>query len=197
MTENVYAAPQAELVSQAQVLPFYVVSVRKFRILYIGTAGLYGVYWFFCQWRAWRDHSGDKVIPALRAIFSIFFVHKLFAHADDKAADAGAEGFEHRRMATTFVWLSVVSYLLDRFAYKSIGSPFTDIVSILVLFLFVPLMGSAQTVMNAACADPSGDTNDRLTGANIVWLVIGGLLWLLAGLGVLTEIAPQLFTGLQ
>ena len=47
----------------------------------------------------------------------------------------------------------------------------------------------AQRAANAAEGDPSGTSNASLTAANIVWIVLGGMLWstMLFGMYVLLQ----------
>ena len=49
------------------------------------------------------------------------------------------------------------------------------------------------TLAVAACGDPAGESNSRLTGANWVWLILGGFLWILVIIGTAMMIAefPQ------
>ena len=47
-----------------------------------------------------------------------------------------------------------------------------------------PLRLAAQKAANSAAGDPQGESNNTLTAANIVWMVVGVLLWLLVLLGL-------------
>ncbi len=56
---------------------FYVVSPKKFTVMYVGTLGFYGFYWMYKNWSIYRVASGEKIWPIARAIFFIFFLHSL------------------------------------------------------------------------------------------------------------------------
>lgn len=43
----------------------------------------------------------------------------------------------------------------------------------------------AQAAINAAEGDTGGSANQNLAGATIFWLLLGGLVWLLALIGML------------
>ncbi len=85
MQENVYAVPES-ILNDSQVVPvrqmFYVVSKTKFLVLFFCTFGMYSLYWHFKNWKQYKDYHKDRIIPALRAIFSIFFTHSLFSEVD-------------------------------------------------------------------------------------------------------------------
>lgn len=169
---------------------FYVVSPRKFTILYLATFSLYAIYWFYKNWANYRDWrqatpADASIWPVPRAIFSIFFIHSLFRkvkHVGQHSAVVQAWG------NTVHAWLLVafmlVSSVLDRLSSKGIGSPITDIGSLVMLvpmlFAFLP----AQRMINQACKDPGGTGNNQFSGANIAWVVLGCIMWLLALFGL-------------
>ena len=55
---------------------FYVVSARKFWLLFLLTGGIYCVAWFYKNWAHFkRATKDDDIWPGPRAVFHIFFVH--------------------------------------------------------------------------------------------------------------------------
>lgn len=189
MTDNPYETPQGELIDPAEsseAAGFYVVSKKKLILLSAFTVGFYQVYWYYRNWKLQKLATGEKIWPVPRAIFSIFFVHSLFRAVNDKK-EGGAvprEGWNHGRTATTIVILVIVSRLLDRLASQSIGSPVTDLLALLILVPTIACFASAQTRINEACGDPEGESNNKLTVANYVWIVIGLLFWALVAIGI-------------
>lgn len=163
---------------------FYVVSRRKLAILFIATFGLYAVYWFYKNWSLYRDHASwspenrPSVWPVPRAIFVVFFIHSLFSKVKEFGHDKPpVAAWSNNLLATIMVVLYIGIEILDRLSSRSIGVPYTDYLSFagMVALLFTFL--SAQSMINASCNDPDGKGNDRLTGANYAWIVVGGLLW--------------------
>ncbi|MEJ2693955.1 MAG: hypothetical protein P8166_13140 [Candidatus Thiodiazotropha sp.] len=74
MDSNPYSPPVAELEQDLeQASCFYVVSPRKFTLLYFSTFGLYMFYWFYANWNEYRRATGHKVWPVPRALFNILF----------------------------------------------------------------------------------------------------------------------------
>lgn len=190
VSENIYAAPQAsfnEQLSSSAEQRFYLVSERKMLVLFFLTVGLYQVYWDYVNWRNYRDASGEDVWPLPRAIFSIFFTHSLFRHISDHDATGSRASWNNSACATGIVFLLIAGRILDRLSWNGIGSPFTDIASLLLLVPLGLLLKQVQHEINARCGDAEGAANDRFTGANIAWCVIGGLFWCLCLVGIFVE----------
>ncbi|GHC64369.1 hypothetical protein [Roseibacillus persicicus] len=186
-SSNPYQAPQAEIapqVEQGEAL-FYVVSSRKFWILFVATSGFYGLYWFYKQWATYKAKTGEGMWPVMRAWFNIFFTHNLFGQFESGARAAGAKDVASLTgFATLCVVLSITENATGRLSAKSIGSPYTDLVQLLVSPIIGFCLWKAQLVANVACGDPEGEQNSNLTAANWVWIVIGALFWLMVFLGL-------------
>ncbi len=77
-SNNSAAAPHAaEITSDTEEASFYIVSKKKFLLLFITTFGIYGVYWFYRQWKAVKEQEGSNISPIPRAIFSVYFATSL------------------------------------------------------------------------------------------------------------------------
>ena len=153
------------------------------------TLGLYQFYWSYRNWKVRKQATGENIWPLPRAIFSIFFVHSLFRAASDQRNRRYDQlpTWNHSLLATVIVILLILARVLDRLSTKSIGSPATDLLSLLILIPIIASFASAQDRINEACGDPLGQSNNRLTGANYVWMVIGLLIWALVGIGIFAE----------
>ena len=187
MTDNIFEPPKANLErpESPENSRFYVVSTRKFAILFLATMGIYQLYWYFRNWALYKQSSGERIWPAPRALFAFFFVHALFRTVNDRLAEVSPEKrWDHRKRASLIVLFIVASKVLDRLVMQSVGAPFTDVLS---LFLILPMCLAyvePQRNINLASGDPSGQSNDRLTGANIAWIVLGVVFWALALIGM-------------
>ncbi|WP_051311804.1 hypothetical protein [Zooshikella ganghwensis] len=185
MTENLYKVPESVLVENTnEVASFYVVSPRKFLILFIATFGLYTLYWFYEHWRQLKTRTKENIWPVPRAIFSIFFTHSLFRRID-KAAKVTGEAFSWSAsgMATVYVLSEVVQNVCDRMSAKGFGSPYTDILGVLPIIFVGWSLFRAQKIANIACQDFQGSSNNRITLVNILWIVLGSVFWLLIIVG--------------
>lgn len=169
---------------------FYVVSQKKLAVLYIATLGLYGFYWFYKNWSNYKHSMAPgfnpdrEIWPVARAIFSVFFIHSLFREIKmfgrDKAALAE---WKSDSLATKLVLTLIVSNVLDRLSRKSIGSPYTDLASLLILAPLLALHLEAQQMINVSCGDPAGASNSRFTKANYAWITLGAIFWILVIIG--------------
>lgn len=123
--------------------------------------------------------------PVIRALFPFFFVFSLLRRLKE-------EGHAHQEMlqwrsaptATVMTILLVISKALDRAAYRSIGSPVTDVLSILILLPLLAYFLSVQDKINLVCNDPEGEGNARFTAASYAWIAFGAVLWLLVFIGL-------------
>lgn len=184
--DDIYAQPKSDPLPEAHQQQesngLYVVSPRKFWIMLVTTLGIYQIYWFYRHWAAQKKSTGESMWPGLRALFSIFFTHSLFRriHAANDFKTAQLSG-----LATCFVLLSIIESVISRMSFNDVGSPWTDLIE----FALVPLCGMclvpAQKQANAACGDPDGSTNNKLMAANVVWMLIGLIIWGLGLFGLL------------
>lgn len=179
------AFDDATLASAHGAPMFYVVSLRKFTVLFLATLGLYSIYWFYKNWDLYKDkwpfasEVGSTVWPVPRALFSVFFVHALFrevkAYGRDNPVVAAWRNNWH---ATTVVILMLLSTVLDRASAHGMGSPTTDIASLVVILPLVVELRKAQAMINASCSDADGSGNSDFTKANYAWVAIGVVVWL-------------------
>jgi hypothetical protein len=179
MTENIYAAPRANLDEHVQSDSderFYVVSIRKMLIMSIATAGMYLAFWNFKHWSNYRHTTGESVWPLPRAIFSIFFTHSLFGKIAEYDTTGKRAGWSYDRYATAVVLIYIGNTILSWFGG---GSYLITFICALVVIPITLLTKQAQVEANARCGDPAGSRNDKLTAANIFWCVLGSLYWLM------------------
>lgn len=180
MSNNLYAAPLANLddnVHTAADDHFYLVSPRKLMIMIFATAGLYLLYWNYKQWALHRDATGDSVWPVPRAIFSVFFTHALFRNFSLHDASGKRGGWDCDSYATPLVLVMVINYILS---WTSRGSLVMQLIAYLTIVPTALILKQVQAEVNARCGDPDGSSNDSFSTANIVWCVIGALIWLFA-----------------
>lgn len=150
------------------------VSLPKFTVLWLCSLGLYGIYWFYKQWQGIKERERLDIIPALRAIFQIFFCYSLFEHVNASAKVHGVDGgIAAGALAAGFILLSVLWRLPDPYW----------LVSTLSFVFLLP----AQHLMNRINSQvaPELPLNARFSAANIILVVFGGALYLLAVAGTL------------
>jgi len=172
---NPYAAPRAAVADA--VVPgveavFFPVSLGKLALMSLGTLGLYQVYWFYKNWKCVQN-SGDKVSAPIRAVFYPLVSYPLFRRVRDRAAAAGVEGrLQAGLLALALFVLSMLWRLPDPWWLAGLAG-------------FLPMLPvqSAVNEINARLA-PQADPNARFSGGNIAGMIVGGLVLLLAVVGM-------------
>lgn len=177
-----------ELAANHNPIKFYIVSLRKFLILFIGTFGLYSVYWFYKQWSEYKKSTDEDMWPIMRAIFSIFFIHSLFNRFEARYEHkTGSAPRTIKHLATIYIVTAIVSQVCNKLADNQIGLPLTALLSIAIVPVSCWVLYQAQSLSNYSGDDVLGRSNDELTAANYCWLVLGAIFWglILIGLGTL------------
>lgn len=194
MDANIYSPPKANLniidlpdidTQTEHQNDYYVVASKKFFILFFSTFGFYQIYWFYKNWQLYKARTNEKIWPVMRAIFSIFFIHSLFRNVDNSISASRTEfEWNSNSLATTLVLLKVLENLMDKLSSKNLGSPYTDIMTLVI----VPIIGwklhAAQQAINIACNDPDGASNQTFSRANYIWIGIALLFWVLVIVGL-------------
>ena len=194
MEPNPYAPPRAAVADIAPVVDtsdpiFFPVSRRKLVVLLILTLTLYQLVWFYKNW-AFVRRRGERVLPLLRTIFTVFTCYGLFERVRRRGAPAGVR-LPADLLAAAYISLTVVGNVLDRFV-TSEESPGVYAISGVLLYAAVFCLVPVQNAINAInrAEVPDHDPNDRFTVLNWVWMVVGGLVQALVLLGLLGSALP-------
>ena len=190
-----YAPPQAEVHDFSEPMSeFFVVSPRKFIVLYFFTFGYYQFYWFYMQWARFRRWHNEPLWPVARALFAIFFIHRLNDEVDGSLRKSGAAyRWFPGSLATGYIVCVIGRGVFSVLANENVGFPWINLIALGLLVAMAFCLLPTQRAANAACGDRSGEGNARLTFANYVWLILGGLMWalFLAGM-VLLLVSPSI-----
>ncbi|MEO5510556.1 MAG: hypothetical protein ABIS27_07985 [Longimicrobiales bacterium] len=139
------------------------VGMLKFVLMSLFTMGLYGVYWFYWNWRRQREMENPAIKAGWRAFFSPFTAWLLFR---DVHADARAK-------ATWSPRLLAVLYFIMSMAFLIPGPQW-----VLTILSFITLM-PVQHSINQMHAQDGEAIDTRITLANIAAMIGGVLLMLL------------------
>ena len=181
---NPYAAPAAPLevaapIGHAAEAPFFAVGGLKLAVMSLVTMGFYEVYWMYKHWRAIRDREGISIMPVLRAIFAIFFIHSLFVRFRDYEID-GAPGPAAGLAAGGLA----VGWIIFSLLWKLPGPGWAA--SMVTFAFLLPAQAAANRVIAAAA--PAAPRNERFTAWNWVGIVLGTPMLLSALYGTLTGV---------
>jgi hypothetical protein len=177
MSESIEAsaisdAPEASATEHFISAPYFAVSPLKLAVMSICTLGIYELYWFYMNWRLIRDRERSAIMPFWRAFFGFFFCYQCFSHILNSARSAGIRtSVTAGSMAAAWILISLTWRLPDPY-------------SVVTFLAFIPMIviQSVASELNAKVA-PGSDTNSRFSGLNIVGIVIGGLIFILAMIG--------------
>jgi hypothetical protein len=181
---NPYAAPIAKLESQLESAQFYLVSSKKFWLLFMLTFGGYSIVWMYLHWDTIRKHTGEVLWPAPRSVFQVFFFHALFQRFQQAASmRAGRPASSLAGIATVLVVVSITSSVLNRLSQSDRVPEFIALLPIFLLPIQAWLFHFAQRVANYAAGDDEGKRNSTFSGINVLWMFLGGIWWVLVLLG--------------
>lgn len=153
-----------------------IISINKFVFLSIITFGLYDLWWTYKAWRFFKQKDNLDIMPAIRTLLAIFFLHSLFSDILNYAKDKGYE----QSYSPTFAFLGVLVFN----AMGRLPDPYWMITIFTFLFMLAPFNALNYAKQN------SNDINVKIqNGFNarqIVLIVLGGLLWGLVIIGLMT-----------
>jgi len=190
VSDNIYTPPESTVVdTQTSETPFYVVSPLKFCILFASTMSFYSLYWFDQHWTLYKRAHRLNVIPVLRAVFSIFFVHSLFGAIEILAFDKDETNkFSANMWAAMYIVSVIALRFMSRMTNNDVFSPQELLIYIVLIVLTgIPLL-KAQILANIACDDPEGRTNRKFNITNILFVVVGTVFWSLCIIGAFMDI---------
>ncbi len=144
---------------------FAPVSVVKFVVLSLCSFGIYQVALVYRQFRHERDQGGAQLSPFWRTFLAPIWLYDLLRRIARTAEEAGV------RPSWNAVAVTVVTVIL--WLTSLLRQPW----GLISMFAFVPSI-PVQLTVNAINArlSPDAPRNDRFTPANIVLVVVGGLL---------------------
>lgn len=170
---------------QATKMEFYAVSQKKFLIMFLGTFGLYSVYWFYKHWSLYNKSENEDVWPIMRCIFQIFFTHSLFSLFEMKYQNKTGESPKSiNNIATIYVVTAILGNIGSNLAGSGYGVPFTHYSLFMALPISCWCLYQAQSLANYASNDVNANSNNKLTLINYIWLVLGLMIWLLNIIGL-------------
>ncbi len=132
-----------------------------------------------------KKNAEKKILPLLRAIFYIFFTHSLFRRVEDAARRKEISiSWGASSLATLFVILTITSSILDRAAENSVTIGLVDYASLAMVFILLGPIYMVQEVVNKINGDPEGRLNSSFSIYNFIFIILGGLMWILVGIGL-------------
>lgn len=161
MSSNPYAPPAAavaDIAADAQAPAYFPISIAKLVLMCFGTLGFYQYYWFYRNWTAHKQRTGEDIFPFWRTVFGVIFCYPLVRRIGEAASGHGLEVRGLGWWAAAWIIPSLLWRLPDPYW----------LVTYLSIFALIPV----QRVVNRLNAQvaPGHDANARLNGWN--WLAV-------------------------
>ena len=177
--ENPYAAPVGGFLPPPSGEPpaWYAVTPLKLVVMSLTTLNLYLVYWHYQQWSQLKARRGDDIVPWARAIFSIFFVTRLFDEVRMAGGSRGA-ALDAGPLAAAYIVVQVADRVAARVDLGVFG-----LIGLAAAFVVWPVQAEINAQLREH--DAGADLNGRFGIGNIVAMCIGAPILALSLLGSL------------
>jgi hypothetical protein len=150
-------------------------SVNKFVILSIVTLGLYELWWIYKSWRFFQDKEKSDIMPAIRTVFSIFYLIALF---DKILKLAKNNGYKHS-------YISVFLFVGFLIANLLVLLPTPFFLAAIISFVFlIPPFKALNFAVNY-CEGFKVIEQSAFSKRQIFLLIIGVILWILVIVGII------------
>ncbi|WP_445115078.1 hypothetical protein [Acinetobacter sp. WZC-1] len=151
-----------------------IISRNKFIFLCLISLGLYEVWWLFKAWRFFMRKDRLNIMPALRAVFAIFFLYSLFNHIKSYAKEKHySDDFSAGWMFIGYIVMLLSIHLPDPYWLIS-------------TFSFVFLLPAFEA-LNYAKKQSSNFVvieQEKFNTAQIILIIICSIFWILTLIGL-------------
>ena len=161
------------------MIEFKRVDLIRHMILAFFTMGLYNFWWVYKAWMYFQEKDKSDINPALRTIFSTFFLIPLFYKTE--------KGMVHNRVLRSMVSILLFAGILIFSLLAYLPSP-ESYMSVLSIFFFIQPVIAFNNMLDT---DEVVMVIEQSTfnWKQIILLVVGGLFW---GLITLTVVVRML-----
>ncbi len=139
-----------------------------FFVLCFFTFGIYAVWWNYKAWRFLQEKEDLDIYPAVRALFSIFFIHNLLEKIDSMAQEKGHKGINDSTNATLYIIALIVANLVSR-----LPEPYWLASSLIPFYAF--LVPSVQQLNHYWEAEASSPVSRKMSFGEIIAVIVGAL----------------------
>ncbi|WP_036600795.1 hypothetical protein [Olivibacter sitiensis] len=147
----------------------YIINIDKFILLSIVSFGAYQVWWMYKAWRFFQQKERSDIMPAVRAILSLFFLIALFEKIQHLAKEKGY-GFSYSPVVL-FIGLLLANLLCY------LPEPYWMLTMISVVFFFSPF--EALNFAKRHSTDFVVIEQTKFSGRQIALIVVGTIWWAL------------------
>jgi len=154
-----------------------ILSLNNFIILFFLTTGIYGIWWMYKSWRFFKEKDNLDIMPAMRAIFAIFFLYGLFERIQFFAHSKGyAKSYSSSGLFVGFILLNFLAQLPDPMW----------VISLLAFVCLIPPFNALNFAMMQS-EEFRVIERENFNQRQIVLVILGVMLWALIIFGVIVE----------
>ncbi|EKU38691.1 MULTISPECIES: hypothetical protein [Acinetobacter calcoaceticus/baumannii complex] len=158
---------QTQTIQSNHIENLKIISVNKFIFLSLISLGLYPIWWMFKACRFFLIKDKLNIMPAARAIFSIFFLYSLFNHIKTYAKEQDyPNDFSSGWMYLAYLITFLLVYLPDPYWLISL----CEIIFLIPAF---KALNYAQKQLETTIEQKKFNT------PQIILIIIGSVMWLL------------------
>ena len=162
---------QTQSIQSNHIENLKVISVNKFIFLSFISFGLYQIWWIFKAWRFFLIKDKLNIMPAGRAVFSIFFLYSLFNRIKNHAKEQGyINDFSSGWMYLAYLITTLLVYLPEPYWLISL----CDIIFLIPAF---KALNYAQKQIVTTIEQ------EKFNTSQIILIIIGSIMWLLIFIG--------------
>lgn len=148
---------------------YFPVSLVKLVVMNFCTWGAYQYYWFYENFQLIKKHEGSDISPLWRTCFAVIYCFPLFGAIESRSKPLQLRpAISSGVLAGGWVLLSVLSMLPDPYW----------LVTFLSVVCLVPVQEQINRINEQSA--PGHDPNKRFTAWNIVAVIVGGSVFVLA-----------------
>ena len=123
MENGQYNGDNYSNIPHEQLEPQEILNTGRFVILCVMTLGLYELWWIYKTWVFFKKKDNLDILPALRAIFSIFFLYSLMERIQEYAKQKGyTKYYTSGGLTAGFIILNILSNLPNPYLLISLFS---------------------------------------------------------------------------
>ncbi|WP_133254944.1 DUF3857 domain-containing transglutaminase family protein [Phenylobacterium hankyongense] len=161
--------------SYAGTAHYYPVTLRKFLVMNIATAGMYGFFWRWKCWRWARKYDRQAIAPFWRTLFSVLWLYPLFRQINERLGRRALPTWIGASAAVGYLAWSIANSAVTRWDDAPAG------LSLIAGLSFVCTLPSAVAVkrLNAPeiGAAQAMAENSRYTGLSLIAIAVGIVDW--------------------
>ncbi|MCO4292021.1 hypothetical protein NF867_03985 [Solitalea sp. MAHUQ-68] len=148
------------------------VTKNQFIILNFLTFNLYSVWWMYKSWNFFKEKESSDIMPAMRALFSLFFLYGLFEKIKAFAKGNGySKDYSSGLLFIGLIVLGICAYLPEPFM-------------LLTFISFICFTPAVEALNFGITESNDGEEQTSYNTRQIVLLVLGSILWVLVLMGL-------------